>query len=99
MIVVSLVTVLILAIERVLWFHHKLRGAYLIVSALENVSVTISCAILVWGFKRLIKIAQFAKDDIVNKVLLFWNSVAYFSIFIAHIVKIFITDSNLYYEV
>jgi hypothetical protein len=93
---VSLVTVLILTIERVLWFHHKLRRAYLIVSALENVSVAISCAILVWGFKRLIKIAQFAKDDIVNKVLLFWNSVAYFFILIAHIVKIFIADSNLY---
>ncbi len=35
-IVVSLVTVLILNIERMLWFHNKLRGAYFIFSALEN---------------------------------------------------------------
>ncbi len=66
----------------------------MIVSALEIVSLAISCAILVWGFKRLIEIVQSAKDDIVNQAMIFWHIVAYFFFYIADIVKTFLLERN-----
>ena len=54
-IVVSLITVLIPAIDWVLFSYPKLNRTYLIVGLLGNVWLAISCIFLVWGFQRLIK--------------------------------------------
>ena len=53
-IVVSLITVLIHAIDWVL-YDNKLVRAFVILGLSENLCLAFSCAILVWGFQRLIK--------------------------------------------
>jgi len=92
-IVVSLITVLITAIDWVLKNHqNNFWRAYVIVSQFQNVCLAVSCAILVWGFQRLIKIVQSA-DHLVNKAMIGWHIVTYFLIMMAKIVVNFTLHS------
>ena len=84
-IVVSLITVLMPAIDWVL-SNHNLWRAYVIVGLLENACLAFSCAILVWGFQRLIKSVQSGNDHLVNKSMIGWHIISYFFILIAKIV-------------
>jgi hypothetical protein len=95
--VVSLITVLIPAIDWVLHNHKELNRAEMIFDYLENISLAASCFILVWGFQRLIKMVQSAKDDIVNKSMIFWHIVAYFFILTANIVQCSTSKKNSEY--
>lgn len=57
-IVVSLITVLIPAIDWVLANYPEFYKAYFIMAVSSNWCLAFSCAILVWGFLRLIKTVQ-----------------------------------------
>ena len=89
-----MITVLIPAIDWVL-LNHNLWRAYVIVGLPENACLAFSCAILVLGFQRLIKIVQSSNDHLVNKSMIGWHIIAYFFILIANIVENFIMR-NLY---
>ena len=96
-IVVSLINVLVPAIDLVLLgINYK---AYVIVFELSNVSLVLSCAILTWGFHKLIKTVESGSDHIVNKGTIFWHIVAYFFILAANIVTIFFTATTYKYEI
>ena len=84
-IVVSLINVLVPAIKWLLDTYDK-NEAYVIVGYSGNICLAVSCAILVLGFY---KIVHCAKNEIVNKAMIFWHIVAYFLIFTANIVQIF----------
>ena len=58
-----------------------------------------SCAILVWGFQRLIKTVKSGKDNILNKAMIGWHIVAYFFVLTANIVQNFMLNGLLWYEV
>ena len=77
-IVVSLITVLIPAVDWVLYDHSNLNKYYLIFWYLDNLPLAVSCFVLVWGFQRLIKIVQHANDHLVNKGMIIWHIIAYF---------------------
>ncbi len=85
---VSFITVLIPAIDWVL-YNPKLYKAYVIVGLSENACLAFSCAILVWGFQRLIKSVQSGNDHLVNKSIIGWHIIAYFFILTANIVENF----------
>jgi hypothetical protein len=97
-IMVSLITFLIPAINWVL-YNHKLVRAYVILGLSENLCLAFSCAILVWGFQRLIKILQSGNDHLVKKSMISWHIVAYFLILIANIVENFTLKNYYQYEV
>ncbi len=92
---VSFITVLIPAIDWVFYLYPKLLRAYVIVGLSENACLALSCAILVWGFQRLIKSVQSGNDHLVNKSIIGWHIIAYFFILTANIVENF-TLSTLY---
>ena len=83
-IVVSLITVLIPAIDWVL-YSYSLDRAYTIVYYADNLSLLLSFVILIWGFKRLTRIVQSTNDHVVKKSVLIWHIAAYFFVIIANI--------------
>ena len=87
-IVVTLITVGMPAIDWVLFNNRKMR-AFSLVWLAENISLAISCFILTWGFKRLIKIMS-TDDVLVDKAFIFWHIIAYFFIVIANVVQAFL---------
>ena len=62
-IIVSVITILIPAID---WVFVSSTKVYVILGYAENLSLVLSCIILVWGFKRLIKILASPTDHTVN---------------------------------
>ena len=58
-----------------------------------------SCAILVWGFKRLISVVHSVNNQVANKVIIMWHIVAYFFVLTANIVQNFMLNGLLWYEV
>jgi hypothetical protein len=96
--VVSLITVLIPAIDWVL-YNQNLWRAFVIEELSENACLAVSCVILVWGFQRLIKSVQSGKDHLVNKSMIGLHITAYFFIFIANIVSNFFLATPYSYEV
>ena len=98
-IVVSLITVLMPAIDWVLWIYPELFRAYVIVGMSENLCLAISCVILIWGFKRLVRIVQSTNDHVVKKSVIFWHIVAYFFVVIANILTMFFTKTLRMYEI
>jgi hypothetical protein len=98
-IVVSLITVLIPAVDWVLYDHSKLNKYYLIFGYLDNLTLAVSCFVLVWGFQRLIKIVQHANDHLVKKCMIIWHIIAYFFIMIVNIAEFFTLNSYKQYEI
>jgi hypothetical protein len=88
-IVVSLISVLIPAIDWVLYNHPELYKAFVIVAISENGCLAVSCAILVWGFQKLIKTVQSGNNHFVNKAMISWHIAAYFFIIFFNVVAIF----------
>jgi len=82
-IVVSLITVLMPAIDWVLYSYNF--RAYTIVYYAENLSLLLSFFILIWGFKRLTRIVQSTNDHVVKKSVLIWHIAAYFFVIFANI--------------
>ncbi len=80
---VSLINVLLPAIDWVLYNDQKSR-AFMIVYDSENVCLVFSCVILVWGFKKLISLVR-SDQHLVNKGMIIWHIIAYFFIVIATI--------------
>ena len=89
-IVVSLIIVLIPAIDWVLYSYQQFWRAFVIVGLSENGCLAISCVFLVWGFQRLIKTVQSVNDHIVNTSMIVWHIVAYFFIVIANTAQFFL---------
>jgi hypothetical protein len=98
-ILVSLINVLLPAIDWVLYNDPELYKAYDIVSISENGCLAVSCAILVWGFKKLIKTVQSGNDHFVNKAMISWHIAAYFFIILVNIVCLFTVHTPTSYEV
>jgi hypothetical protein len=74
------------AIDWVLFNNRKMRS-YTIVGLSENISLVISCCILVWGFKRLIKVMKLTTvDALVDKAIITWHIIAYFFVVVANLV-------------
>jgi hypothetical protein len=89
-VVVTLITVLMPAIDWVLFNNRKMRS-YTIVGLSENISLVISCCILVWGFKRLIKVMKLTTvDTLVDKTIITWHIIAYFFVVVANLVQYFV---------
>ena len=98
-IVVSLINVLIPAIDWVLVNHPELYKAYVIDAIIENGCLAVSCAILVWGFQKLIKTVQSGNDHFVNKAMISWHICAYVFIILVNIVCLFTVHNAYSYEV
>ena len=84
-IMVCLLTVLMPVIEWLLFIFRKWKY-YTIFAISENLSLVISCGILVSGFKRLIGVVKSVNSHVVDKAIITWNIIAYFFIVIANIV-------------
>jgi hypothetical protein len=69
-----------------------------IVGIAENGCLVISCVILVWGFKRLIKAVK-STDHLVNKTMIIWHIVAYFFIVIANILVFLVLKTSEQFEI
>ncbi len=54
-----------------------------------------SCAILVWGFKRLISTVHSVNNQVVNKVIIMWHIIAYFFFVVANIAQIILFSFGL----
>ena len=98
-IVVSLINFLLPAIDWVLVNHPELYKSYVIFGISENGCLAVSCAILVWGFQRLIKTVQSGNDHFVNKPLISWHIAAYVFIILVNIVCLFTMSGAYSYEV
>jgi len=98
-IVVSIINVLLPAIEWGLLNHPELYKSYVIFGISENGCLAVSCAILVWGFQRLIKTVQSGNDHFVNKPMISWHIAAYVFIIFFNVVAIFMTSTPASYEV
>ena len=78
----SLFTILVPAIDWVL-YNKKEAKLFTIVMIADNLSLVISCIILIWGFMRLIKVVT---DVFVDKTIIVWHIIAYFFVVVANIV-------------
>ena len=85
--VVSAFTVITPAVDWIL-FNKKKFQAYVTLSIIENFSLVISLAVLVWGLLKLIKEMQHVRQVTVNTKLIFLHILAYLFIIVADITQI-----------
>jgi hypothetical protein len=97
-IVVSLITVLMPAIDWVL-YSYSLNRAETFVNYADNLSLLLSFFILIWGFNRLTRIIQSTNDHIVKQSVIIWHIAAYFFVIIANILVVFFYATPKQYEI
>jgi len=84
-ILVSVITILVPAVDWVLAYFPQHVRSYAIVGMSENLCLVLSCIILVWGLKRIVRIVESTNDHVVKKSVIFWHIVAYFFIVIVNV--------------
>lgn len=94
---VSLINVLLPAIDWIL-YNHKKYEAFLFDYETENICLVFSCVILVWGFKKLISLVR-SDQHLVNKGMIIWHIIAYFFIVIATFCSGFFNKTPKQYEI
>ena len=60
---------------------------------IEQLSLVISCTVLIWGICRLVKLVESLSDQMVNKVMIAWHIVAYLLIFVVSMVWAFYSQN------
>jgi len=53
---------------------------------LEQLSLILSCLVMAWGIRRLVKLVQFDSDLLAKKTMIIWHILAYLLIIVASIV-------------
>ncbi len=71
----------------------------MIFGVLENFCLVLSLVVLVWGFKRLIKLVHSVNDLIANKTMIIWHIIVYFFIIISNTAEILLVRTLKIYEV
>jgi len=101
-IVLTLIIVLIPSICWVLSYYPEYHKPTDLTNRVAPIiCLAFSCGILIWGFQKLVKSVEYAKDHIVKKTMIGWHILAYLLIIVADIVAdVFINrKSFLQYEV
>ena len=81
-IVVSAITALIPTLD---WIFVRRNKFYNVLAYAEILPLVVSCIILFWALKKLIRLLDSPTDHIVNRQMILWHIIAYFLIVAADI--------------